>query len=87
MKVSAVDDTHADDKEKGIMKQFLVTMAVLGVMATPVLADPISDQRAAAIEKCSHESDAKYGPSGVRDWRRYDHNYYAACMFDQGQPE
>ena len=69
------------------MKELLVTMAVLGVMATPVLADPISQHRAAAIEKCSNQADALYGPSGRRDWRRYDHDYYASCMADQGEPE
>jgi hypothetical protein len=69
------------------MKELLVTMAVIGVMSTPVLADPMSEHRAATIENCSHDADTRYGPSGGHDWRRYDHDYYASCMGERGEPE
>jgi hypothetical protein len=69
------------------MKEFVATLAIVSVVATPVIADPISQHRAAAIEKCSQQANALYGPSGGHDWRRFDHDYYASCMADQGEPE
>jgi hypothetical protein len=48
---------------------------------------PISQHRAEAIHDCQQSADDRYGPSGDRDWRRFDHDTYAACMFDQGEPE
>jgi hypothetical protein len=68
------------------MKEFLAVMTLLSAVATPAFAQ-ISEHRAEAIERCQQQADAKWGPSGVRDWRRYDHNFYASCMADQGEPE
>jgi len=44
-------------------------------------------QRSAAIEKCTQQANAEYGPSGDTSWRRFDNDAYAACMTSAGQPE
>ena len=72
------------------MTKVLVIFAVLAGVATPALAQDqgeVSAQRAATMERCHHEADAKFGLSGVRDWRRYNSDFYAACMADAGQPQ
>ncbi|MGA2894331.1 MAG: hypothetical protein ABSE22_15810 [Xanthobacteraceae bacterium] len=69
------------------MKLLFASLAVLTVVGTPAFAEPISAHRAAIIQACSNQADAKFGPSGVRDWRRYDHDYYAECMANAGEPE
>ena len=68
------------------MKTLLAGLAVLTVMASPAFAQ-IGQSRAAAIESCTQQANAEYGPSGGHDWRRFNHDIYAACMFDKGQPE
>jgi hypothetical protein len=49
--------------------------------------DQVSAQRSAAIENCTQQANAEYGPSGDTTWRRFDHAAYAACMASAGQPE
>jgi len=49
--------------------------------------DQIGAQRTAAIERCTQEANAAYGPSGDTSWRRFNNALYAACMADGGQPE
>jgi hypothetical protein len=68
------------------MKKFLTTSAVLVVIATPALAQTqISQHRAAAIEACTQQANAEYGPSGDVTLRRFNHDAYAACMADKGE--
>jgi hypothetical protein len=70
------------------MKKFLTTAAVLAVIATPALAQAqISQHRAAAIETCTQQANAEYGPSGDTSMRRFNHDVYAACMADKGEVE
>jgi hypothetical protein len=45
----------------------------------------ISASRAAAIEECTQNANAQFGPSGDTSWRRFNHDAYAACMADAGQ--
>jgi hypothetical protein len=47
----------------------------------------VSVQRSAAIETCTQQANAKYGPSGDVNWRRFNHDAYAECMDSAGQPE
>lgn len=47
----------------------------------------VSAQRAAAIEKCTQQANAEYGPSGDTSWRRFNHDAYTACMTSAGQSE
>ena len=68
------------------MKRFLAAVAVLTVVATPAFAQ-ISAHRPAAIEQCTQQADAQYGPSGDTNWRRFNHDVYAACMADAGEQE
>jgi hypothetical protein len=49
--------------------------------------DQVSAQRAAAMEKCTQEANAAYGPSGDVTMRRFNHDLYAACMANAGQAE
>jgi len=49
--------------------------------------DHVSAQRSAALEKCTQQANAEYGPSGDTSWRRFNHAAYAACMTSAGQPE
>jgi len=53
----------------------------------PTNGDQISAQRSAAIEKCTQQANAEYGPSGDTSWRRFNHDAYTACMTDAGQSE
>ena len=70
------------------MKMFLTASAVLVAIATPALAQTqISQHRAAAIEACSQQANAEYGPSGDVTMRRFNHDLYAACMANAGQAE
>ena len=69
------------------MKKVLTTAAVLAVIATPALATQISQNRAAAIEACTQQANAEYGPSGGTTFRRFNHDVYAACMADKGEVE
>jgi hypothetical protein len=64
----------------------LVFMAIVGTTGS-AFAQQISEHRAQAIQRCQAYADGKWGPSGVRDWRRYNHDTYAECMFDSGEPE
>jgi hypothetical protein len=57
-----------------------------GDFYSPMKGYQISASRAAAIEKCTQRADAAYGPSGGTSWRRFNHDVYAACMADAGQP-
>ncbi len=68
------------------MKKFLTTVALLSAVATPAFAE-VSAHRAAAIEKCTQEANAEYGPSGLTSQRRFDHDLYAACMAEAGEAE
>jgi hypothetical protein len=52
---------------------------------TATSGDQVSAQRAAATEKCTQQANAEYGPSGDINWRRFNHDAYAACMTDAGQ--
>jgi hypothetical protein len=47
----------------------------------------VGAQRSAVIEKCTQQANTEYGPSGDTNWRRFNHDAYAACMTDAGQPE
>jgi hypothetical protein len=47
--------------------------------------DQVSAPRAAAIEKCTQQANAEYGPSGDTSWRRFNNAAYAACMAESGQ--
>jgi hypothetical protein len=47
----------------------------------------VSAQRAAAIEECTQQANAKFGPSGDINWRRFNHDAYADCMTSAGLPE
>lgn len=58
-----------------------------GDFYAPTSGGQISAQRSAAIEKCSLQANAKFGPSGNTSWRRFDHDAYASCMAGAGQPE
>ena|ERR1700676_2363906 len=70
------------------MKKFLTTLAVMTVVATPALAQSqINQHIAAAIEACTQQANAEYGPSGGTTFRRFNHDVYAACMADQGEVE
>jgi len=44
----------------------------------------VSAQRSAAIEKCTQQANAEYGPSGDVNWRRFNHDAYTACMTQAG---
>jgi hypothetical protein len=68
------------------MRNFLAATAVLTLVATPAFAQ-ISGHRRAAIEQCTQQADAQYGPSGGTNWRRFNHDVYAACMADAGEQE
>jgi hypothetical protein len=46
----------------------------------------VSASRAAAIEKCTQDANAEYGPSGDTSWRRFNSAAYEACMAEAGQP-
>jgi len=69
------------------MHKFLIVAILMSGVAAPAYARNISADRAAAIKHCHRLADAKYGPSGVRSWRRFNHDYYAACMANSGQPQ
>jgi hypothetical protein len=49
--------------------------------------DVVSAARSVAIEKCTQQANAEYGPSGDTSWRRFNHDAYTACMTSAGQPE
>ncbi len=53
----------------------------------PTNGTPVSAQRATAVEKCTHQANAEYGPSGDTSLRRFNHDAYTACMTSAGQPE
>jgi len=57
-----------------------------GDFYAPIKNTPVSASRAAALEMCTQRADAAYGPSGGTSWRRFNHDLYAACMADLGQP-
>ncbi len=57
-----------------------------GDFYAPITGNQVSSQRAAAIEKCTQQANAEYGPSGDVNWRRFNSAAYAACMADPGQP-
>lgn len=73
------------------MNKAAAVLAVLGAVANPALAQQnqgeVSDQRATAMERCHQIADKQFGPSGVRDWRRYNSDMYDSCMATQGQPQ
>jgi hypothetical protein len=54
-------------------------MALPSVVASPAFA-VVSQHRAAALEKCSQQANAEYGPSGDVAQRRWNNALYAACM-------
>lgn len=45
----------------------------------------ISATRAAAIESCTQQANAEFGPSGGTTLRRFNSSAYAACMAEAGQ--
>jgi hypothetical protein len=47
----------------------------------------VSANRAAAIETCTAQANAKFGDSGDINWRRFNHDAYAECMLKKGQAE
>jgi|HubBroStandDraft_6_1064221.scaffolds.fasta_scaffold468399_2 hypothetical protein len=47
----------------------------------------IGAQRTAAIEQCTQKANAAFGPSGDTSWRRFNNDFYAACMAEAGQVE
>ena len=57
-----------------------------GDFYAPTKGNQVSAQRAAAIEKCTQQANAEYGPSGDINWRRFNSASYAACMAGAGQP-
>jgi hypothetical protein len=66
------------------VKKILTTVALLSVVATPAFAE-VSQHRTAAIEKCSQQANAEYGPSGDVTQRRWNNALYAACMSETGE--
>ena len=58
-----------------------------GDFYAPTHGGHVSAQRSAAIENCTQQANAEYGPSGDTSWRRFNHDAYAACMNSAGQPE
>jgi hypothetical protein len=66
------------------VKKILVTVALLSVVASPAFAQ-VSRHRAAAIEKCTQQANAEYGPSGDVAQRRWNNALYAACMSETGE--
>jgi hypothetical protein len=53
----------------------------------PTKGSQVGAQRSAAIEKCTQQANIEYAPSGDINWRRFNHDAYAACMTSAGQPE
>ena len=69
-------------------KLLVASLAAISVAAFASQASAqtqISAHRATAIEKCTQEANAEYGPSGDTSMRRFNHDLYAACMADQGE--
>jgi hypothetical protein len=58
-----------------------------GDFYAPTSGKQISGQRAAAIEECTQQANAEYGPSGGTSFRRFNNDAYATCMTSAGQPE
>jgi len=58
-----------------------------GDFYAPTAGNHLSAQRFAAIEQCTQQANGEYGPSGDTSWRRFNHDTYAACMANAGQPE
>jgi hypothetical protein len=63
----------------------LIGISVAAFASQASAQDQISAHRATAIEKCTQEANAEYGPSGDTSMRRFNHDLYAACMADQGE--
>jgi hypothetical protein len=53
----------------------------------PTNGSQVSANRAAAIETCTAQANAKFGDSGDINWRRFNHDAYAECMLNKGQDE
>jgi hypothetical protein len=53
----------------------------------PTNGGQVSTNRSAAIEACTQQANAEYGPSGDTSWRRANHDVYAACMANKGEAE
>ena len=84
-KIETQEDFESDPQD-GHIKMFLTASAVSVAIATPALAQTqISQHRAVAIEACSQQANAEYGPSGDVTLRRFNHDAYAACMADKGE--
>ena len=64
-----------------------MAQAQQGDYYAPTTGNQVSAQRSAAIEKCTQQANAEFGPSGDTSWRRFDHDSYAACMASAGQSE
>ena len=64
----------------------LIGISVAAFASQASAQTQISAHRATAIEKCTQEANAEYGPSGDTSMRRFNHDLYAACMADQGEP-
>jgi predicted lipid-binding transport protein (Tim44 family) len=64
-----------------------VKQAQEGDFYAPTNANQVSAQRSAAMEKCTAQADAKFGPGGDVNWRRFNHDAYAECMTGAGQAE
>lgn len=63
----------------------LIGISVAAFASQASAQTQISAHRATAIEKCTQEANAAYGPSGDTSMRRFNHDLYAACMADQGE--
>jgi hypothetical protein len=63
----------------------LIGISVAAFASQASAQDQISAHRATAIEKCTQEANAAYGPSGDTSMRRFNHDLYAACMADEGE--
>jgi hypothetical protein len=58
-----------------------------GDFYSPTNGGQVSAQRSAAIEKCTQQANAEYGPSGDTSWRRFNNDAYNACMTEAGQTQ
>ena len=53
----------------------------------PTNGGQVNAKRAAAIQTCTQQANAQYGDSGDVNWRRFNHDAYAACMANKGEAE
>jgi hypothetical protein len=63
----------------------LIGLSVVAFASQASAQDQISAHPATAIEKCTQEANAAYGPSGDTSMRGFNHDLYAACMAEQNE--